>query len=61
MEAAKTYEHDDTVTKSAEPSLEAGLDAAEIEAEKKLLRKIDFYILPSMFIMYLLSYMDRTK
>lgn len=31
------------------------------EEEKKLVRKIDLYILPCMWIMYLLSYMDRTK
>lgn len=29
--------------------------------ERKLLRKIDLYILPCMWFMYLLSYMDRTK
>lgn len=31
------------------------------EEEKKLVRKIDLYILPMMWFMYLLSYMDRTK
>ncbi|KAL2803269.1 major facilitator superfamily domain-containing protein [Aspergillus granulosus] len=31
------------------------------EEEKKLVRKIDLYILPMMWIMYLLSYMDRTN
>ena len=29
--------------------------------EKALVRKIDMFILPTMWIMYLLSYMDRTK
>jgi hypothetical protein len=29
--------------------------------EKKLVRKIDLYILPMMWFMYLMSYMDRTK
>jgi hypothetical protein len=31
------------------------------EEEKKLVRKIDTYLLPTMWLMYLLSYMDRTK
>lgn len=66
MDKDNVYEHDDAVAKSAQ-SLEAGADEQpgltpeELEAEKKLVRKIDFYILPSMWIMYLLSYMDRTK
>ena len=29
--------------------------------EKKLVRKIDLLLLPTIFLMYLLSYMDRTK
>jgi hypothetical protein len=31
------------------------------EEEKKLLRKIDLFLLPTIWLMYLLSYMDRTK
>lgn len=31
------------------------------EEEKKLVRKIDSFLLPTMWLMYLLSYMDRTK
>jgi len=31
------------------------------EEEKKLVRKIDLYLLPTIWIMYLLSYVDRTK
>lgn len=31
------------------------------EEEKKLVRKIDLFLLPTIWIMYLLSYMDRTK
>jgi hypothetical protein len=30
------------------------------EEEKKLLRKIDLFLMPTIWIMYLLSYMDRT-
>lgn len=29
--------------------------------EKALVRKIDLFLLPTMWLMYLLSYMDRTK
>lgn len=39
---------------------EGGLTWTE-EEEKKLLRKIDLFLLPCIWIMYLLSYMDRTK
>lgn len=31
------------------------------DEEKKLLRKIDLFLLPTIWLMYLLSYMDRTK
>ncbi|KAK9458435.1 major facilitator superfamily domain-containing protein [Dipodascopsis uninucleata] len=31
------------------------------EEEKKLVRKIDLYLLPTVFFMYLMSYMDRTN
>ncbi|OAL44698.1 MFS general substrate transporter [Pyrenochaeta sp. DS3sAY3a] len=31
------------------------------EEEKKLVRKIDLYLLPTIWLMYLLSYMDRTN
>jgi hypothetical protein len=31
------------------------------EEEKKLVRKIDLALLPTIWLMYLLSYMDRTK
>ena len=31
------------------------------EEEKALVRKIDLYLLPTIWLMYLLSYMDRTK
>lgn len=33
----------------------------DMEEERKLVRKIDLHILPTMWLMYLLSYMDRTK
>lgn len=31
------------------------------EEEKALLRKIDLTLLPTIWVMYLLSYLDRTK
>lgn len=31
------------------------------EEEKALVRKIDLFLLPAIWLMYLLSYMDRTK
>lgn len=31
------------------------------EEEKKLVRKIDLYLMPTIWLMYLLSYMDRTN
>jgi hypothetical protein len=31
------------------------------EEEKALVRKIDLYLIPMIWLMYLLSYMDRTK
>lgn len=55
-------EHDDAASKHKEMAdMEAGGDAIDPIAEKKLVRKIDLLILPCMWIMYLLSYMDRTK
>lgn len=29
--------------------------------ERKLVRKIDLFLLPTIWLMYLLSYVDRTK
>ena len=31
------------------------------DEEAKLVRKIDLFLLPTIWLMYLLSYMDRTK
>ncbi|KAG9645997.1 hypothetical protein KCV04_g3522, partial [Aureobasidium melanogenum] len=31
------------------------------QEERKLVRKIDLYLLPTIWLMYLLSYMDRTN
>ncbi|KAJ5399962.1 hypothetical protein N7465_010451 [Penicillium sp. CMV-2018d] len=33
----------------------------DADAEKKLVRKIDLYLMPSIFILYLFSYMDRSN
>ncbi|KAL4868726.1 hypothetical protein BDV12DRAFT_209030 [Aspergillus spectabilis] len=41
-------------------SLVAGY-TPDTEEERKLVRKIDFFLLPTIWVMYLLSYMDRTN
>lgn len=45
--------HVETMTDEEKISL-----AAE---EKALVRKIDLFLMPTIWLMYLLSYMDRTK
>lgn len=53
--------HDEaTPSSEAEPQYTGGY-VPDTEEEKKLVHKIDMYILPCVWIMYLLSYMDRTK
>ena len=60
MDKQQSYEHEDVV-KMDDPSVEPDDYVPGSDEEKKLVRKIDLYILPMMWIMYLLSYMDRTK
>ena len=56
------------------PTKDAGLNAEELElqqairnyvpdtdAEKKLVRKIDLHLIPTLWIMYILNYVDRTN
>ncbi len=31
------------------------------EEEKQLVKRVDLFLLPTIWLMYLLSYMDRTK
>ncbi|KAI6402320.1 hypothetical protein MCOR23_004002 [Pyricularia oryzae] len=53
--------HDEaTPSSEAEPQYTGGY-VPDTEEEKKLVHKIDMYILPCVWIMYLLSYMDRTN
>jgi hypothetical protein len=40
---------------------DAGMTEAERAAEKKLLRKIDLHVVPILWILYLLAFLDRTK
>lgn len=60
---ADTHHDEDAYAESSKPH-ELGLvdeyvpDSPE---ERKLVRKIDLYLLPAIWGMYLLSYMDRTK
>lgn len=61
MDKHTSYEHDDVVQKPDDPSLELDQYVPGTDEEKKLVRKIDLHILPMMWFMYLLSYMDRTK
>lgn len=63
MEASLSYEAGDmkkmdTIKDHVEVSEELTWTPEE---EKKLVRKIDLYLLPTIWLMYLLSYMDRTK
>ncbi|EXF77741.1 hypothetical protein CFIO01_03062 [Colletotrichum fioriniae PJ7] len=53
-------EHEHALSKGVEM---VGVDdyVPDSDEEKKLVRKIDLYLLPLIFIMYLLSYMDRTN
>lgn len=60
-EKQEYLEHDDMVTKGHETSSQMDDYVPDTPAEKKLVRKIDLFLLPMMWIMYLLSYMDRTK
>ncbi|POR31100.1 Uncharacterized protein TPAR_08702 [Tolypocladium paradoxum] len=61
MEKPQKFDHEDVAQEPDDRSSETGIDASQAEQEKKLVRKIDLYILPTMWIMYLLSYMDRTN
>lgn len=56
LEAADLKTMDDT--KQIEVSGEGSWTAEE---EKALVKKIDLFLLPTIWLMYLLSYMDRTK
>lgn len=53
--------HDEVVAKGHEASSQMDDYRPGTAAEKKLVRKIDLFLLPMMWLMYLLSYMDRTK
>ncbi|RMJ02485.1 hypothetical protein BHE90_016172 [Fusarium euwallaceae] len=56
-----SVEHADDVMDVKDASSGADAYTPGSDEEKKLVRKIDLYILPMMWIMYLLSYMDRTN
>lgn len=36
-------------------------DAVDLKAEKKLLRKVDVHIIPPLFTVFLLAFLDRTN
>lgn len=50
----------ESVTHEVEEQAHVGMDFTQAE-EKKLVRKIDLFLLPTIWLMYLLSYIDRTK
>jgi len=41
--------------------IEQAPDTDLVAEERALVRKIDLFLLPTIWLMYLLSYMDRTK
>lgn len=51
-------DHDDVLPKHAEEAVTGYVPGTE--EEKKLVRKIDLFLLPAIWGMYLLSYMVRT-
>ncbi|KAG5803896.1 hypothetical protein H9Q74_011286 [Fusarium xylarioides] len=61
VENKQSFEHDDNIIDPKEDSMANDDYVPGTEAEKKLVRKIDLFILPMMWFMYLLSYMDRTN
>jgi hypothetical protein len=36
-------------------------ESVDLLAEKKLLRKCDLYVLPPLFVLFLLAFLDRTN
>lgn len=40
---------------------ENGLEPIDLEAEKRLLRKLDWHILPPLGVLYLITFLDRTN
>jgi hypothetical protein len=60
MSITNEKEHSETVEVQDGQSNGSGITWTP-EEEKKLVRKIDLLLLPTIWIMYLLSYMDRTK
>jgi hypothetical protein len=44
-----------------ESKYEAPAPAVDAEAEKNLLRKCDWHLIPPLMVIYFLSFMDRTN
>ncbi|KAM3440006.1 hypothetical protein NHJ13734_003441 [Beauveria thailandica] len=62
MEEQLGCEHHDVLeTSKSSSAIDTALTSEELELEKRLVRKLDLYILPCMWFMYLLSNMDRTN
>jgi hypothetical protein len=54
-------EIEDVANKTSVPAIQYGEYIPDTEEEKRLVRKIDISLLPCIWLMYLLSYIDRTK
>ncbi|KAI1084580.1 major facilitator superfamily domain-containing protein [Whalleya microplaca] len=65
MDKHKTsLEHCESGVEPIDQKHQDGLPSSYVpdtEEERKLVRKIDLFLLPTIFLMYLLSYMDRTN
>ena len=53
--------HDNGTSEFTEDIARVGSHGTSQAEEKALVRKIDLFLLPTIWLMYLLSYVDRTK
>ncbi|CZS97475.1 related to allantoate permease [Rhynchosporium agropyri] len=62
MDSKFTDEYAQQIEDKREDEMDATIDYVPgSDEEKKLVRKIDTFLLPTIFLMYLFSYMDRTN
>lgn len=62
MDRKLTDEYMQQIEETKDNALDVTVDYVPgSDEEKKLVRKIDTFLLPTIFFMYLFSYMDRTK
>lgn len=53
--------HDDAVVQVPSGATEQPTPAWTPEEEKKVLRKVDYFLIPTVWVMSLLAWMDRAK